>query len=67
MEWSYKDCAITITTPRNREGFKALVKLIRPHDRHEVMLMIANAFPSAQLAEDFGKQMAREWIDENVK
>ena len=67
MDWTYKDCAVNIRTSQNGLAFRSVVKIVRPSRGGEALLMMSNSFPTAELAEDFGKRVAREWIDENVK
>jgi hypothetical protein len=32
-----------------------------------VLMMMGDSFPTIEMAEDYGRSMAQEWIDENVK
>ena len=67
MDWTYKDCAVNVTTSQNGFEFRSAVNIVRLGGSGKVLLMMGNAFPAVELAENFGKQLAREWIDENVK
>ena len=60
MDWSYKECKVTITTSKDGPRFRSVVKILRPHTGGEILLMMGNAFPAAELAENFGKDLARE-------
>jgi hypothetical protein len=67
MQWFYKYCVITITTSKTGELFHSGVKILRPHGGGEMLLIMDDSFPTAQMAENYGMELARDWIDENVK
>ena len=66
MDWSYKECAVTITTSKNGAQFRSVVKILRPHGG-EVLILMGDSFPTVQMADDYGMKLARDWIDKNVK
>ena len=67
MEWIYKECVVTITVQRKGiHQYASIVKIIRPLAEGRALLMMGNSFPTAEMAEDYGRQLARKWIDENV-
>ena len=66
MDWSYKECAVTITTSKNGASFRAVVKIHRPLGAGEIFMMMSDSFPTGKMAEDYGTQLARDWIDQNV-
>ena len=67
MDWSYKECAVTITTSKNGARFRSVVKILRPHGGGEILMMMSNSFPTVKMADDYGMKLARDWIDKNVK
>jgi hypothetical protein len=66
MDWSYKECAVTITTSKNGAQFRSVVKILRPHGG-EVLILMGDSFPTVQMADAYGMGLARDWIDKNVK
>jgi hypothetical protein len=66
MDWSYKECTVTIRTAKTGSRFRAIVKVVRPGGGENLMMM-SDSFPTIEMAEDYGKSMARDWIDKNVK
>ena len=67
MDWSYKECTVTITTSKTGSRFRSIIKVLRPHGGGEIFMMMGDSFPTIEMAEDYGKSMARDWIDKNVK
>ena len=37
-----------------------------PRDQGTALLMMSNSFSTAEMAENYGRQLAREWVEENV-
>jgi len=33
MDWSYKECTVTITTAKNGARFRSIVKILRPRGK----------------------------------
>ena len=66
MESFYKECFVTITTEKKGGEYVSIVKIISPLAKGTALLMMGESFPTAAMAEDYGSQVAREWIDENV-
>ena len=58
---------MTITAKKKAGGeYVSIVKIIRPLAKGTALLMMGDSFPTAVMAENYGRQVAREWIDENV-
>jgi hypothetical protein len=66
MVWSYKECAVTITTSKTGARFRSVVKILCPHGE-ETLMMMGESFPTVKMADDYGMKLARDWIDQNVK
>jgi hypothetical protein len=67
MDWSYKECAVLITTSQNGARFRSIVKILRPHGKGEILMLMGESFPTVEMADDYGMKLARDWIDKNVK
>jgi hypothetical protein len=58
---------VTITTSKNGAQFRSIVKILRPHGKGEILMMMGDSFPTVEMAAEYGVKLARAWIDENVK
>jgi hypothetical protein len=68
MEWIYKECVVTITAERKGiHQYVSIVKIIRPREEGTALLSMSNSFPTAEMAENYGRQLAREWIDQKLE
>jgi hypothetical protein len=67
VKWTHRECEVTITTSKTGARFRSVVKILRPHEQGTALLMMGDSFPTAEMAENYGRQVARDWIDENVK
>jgi hypothetical protein len=68
VEWIYKECAVTITAEQKAgEKYACIVKIIRPRSEGTALFMMGNSFPTAEMAENYGRQLAREWIGQKLK
>jgi hypothetical protein len=63
MVWSYKECAVTITTSKNGARFRSVVKIFRPHGGGEILMMMGDSFPTVKMADDYGMKLARDGTD----
>jgi hypothetical protein len=67
VDRSYKECTVTITTSKNGARFRSVVKILRPHGKGKVLMMMGDSFRSVEMADDYGMKLAREWINKHVK
>jgi hypothetical protein len=70
VKWTYKGCDVTITPllDKLRQTLTPFVEIIyKSADGKQTILSTSQRFTSAAMAEHCGQNMAREWIDENVR
>jgi len=71
MKWTYRNCDVTITTsPDLYVPFRVtpIVGIDCEATTGKPMVLRTNqCFLTAEAAEEFGQEMARDWINENVK
>ena len=70
MKWTYKDCDVEITITFDtavKSDLTPIVEIDCKDGRDLIILTTSQTFRTAESAELFGQDMARKWIDENLK
>jgi len=70
MKWAYKNCDIEITTmldPPGSDYFTPIVEVDCKTLGTHRMIATGNSFPTAELAEQHGMDVARKLIDKNFR
>ena len=70
MRWSYKDCDVEITTAFDPDTmFISPIVEIDCDNRfgRATTIITSKAFPTAELAEECGIELARDWIEKNLE
>ena len=70
MKLSYKGCDVTITAVWSVPSRKLtpIVEIkCKDTEEQQIILTTSNSFVSAAMAEHWGEDMAREWIDGHFK
>ena len=69
MKWTYKDCDIEIIVTADelpRLYLKPIVEIGRKDAGLQTVLKTDHSFRSIERAEQYGMEMARQWIDEHL-
>jgi hypothetical protein len=69
MKWTYKNCAVEITTVKKPPSLKFVPNVeITPYGTEDrIRIIISESFTTSSMAEKNGQDSAREWIDKHFK
>ena len=70
MKWTYRNCSVEITATAQSPStitFMPVVKIYYGTAGAHKLLATTESFPTPELAEQRGMNMARKWIDETFK
>jgi hypothetical protein len=68
VKWTYRECDVTITTAFGSPGlFRPVVEIDCSSPGPPTALTTGKTFVTTEEAVEFGKEMARDWIDGHSK
>jgi len=69
MKWTYKNCDVEITAVKKppRLKFVPFVEITPYGTEDQIRIVISESFTTSPMAEEYGQDMAREWIDKHFK
>jgi hypothetical protein len=69
MKWTYKECDVIITAVKKPPRLKLspFVEITPYGTEDRIRIITSESFTTSPRAEEYGQDMAREWIDKHFK